>query len=442
MSKIFIVATREIREKLSSIWFWLGSLLIPLGMILLTLVSVFIAVNATVSDTKLRVLAVLDNSNVVFEKLKSDNRFQFEKVEGTLENAKKQALSTNKNGLVYIPKIESNSNNPDLNQVFQNIEFYQNDSNFMVQASVEQRLNTAILELKSEKYNLSPEIVTELNKPITLKTQNLSTNQDKQQVSSVVARGIGAGIGLSLYILIFIYGSILMTSVLEEKTNRVFENILVSIDTFSLMMGKILGNTATILIQILLFSVSAVVSNIVVFAGLLWFLKDGFGDISGSEIRQILDSVDLIKLYSSLNLGINFNAIIIFSLIYLIFGLLIYNSWFVAAASSSNNITEASNSGLTFLISTPLILVVLFGQQILADPTGFLATFLSIFPLTSPIVMPALIAYNPPFWQILLSLIFSVVGFFGSVWVASKIYKIGVLTYGQKLTLKKILASL
>jgi ABC-2 type transport system permease protein len=238
---------------------------------------------------------------------------------------------------------------------------------------------------------------------------------------------------------IFIYGGMVMRSVMEEKVNRIVEIMISTVKPFQLMLGKIFGVGAVGLTQLAIWLILIPVLLTVV----TLFLPGG----DAQSMAQMTEGVQQIptedfedfNVASFINEFFNLNWLLILPTFILFFfgGYLIYSSMFAAIGSS---ISEDMGEGQQLML--PIVLIVLMAFYmlfpVLNNPNGGLAVFASIFPLFSPIIMPARLAFDPPLWQVLVSLLTlaGTVVFF--IWLSGRIYRVGILMYGKKASLKEI----
>ncbi|MDQ3845872.1 MAG: ABC transporter permease, partial [Bacteroidota bacterium] len=260
-----------------------------------------------------------------------------------------------------------------------------------------------------------------------------------------VASGIGYVTAFLIYITLFIYGVMVMRGVMEEKTNRIAEVIISSVKPFQLMIGKIIGIGAVGLTQFLIWIVlisvisSALMSMIP--PDVLQQVQETGQQIpgqsqQGSEALRNLASAQLSL--STVNWGM-----IIFSFLFYFFGgYLFYASLFAAVGSAVNEDAQDAQS-LTFPITLPIILGIVIMINSINDPSSSLATWASIVPFTSPIVMMSRIPFGVPdtvpYWQLGLSMLLLVIGFLFTTWLSAKIYRTGILLYGKKPTWKEMI---
>jgi ABC-2 type transport system permease protein len=279
-------------------------------------------------------------------------------------------------------------------------------------------------------------------------TVSLETNkkgEDGLSNSSFdIANGIGYVTAFLIYITLFIYGAMVMRGVMEEKTNRIAEVIVSSVRPFQLMMGKILGIGAVGLTQFLIWIVlvgvlTSVLSSMVPQEVLQQAQQAGEQmpgqSQQGSEAIRNLAKAQIA--FSTINWGLLIGCFIF----YFIGGYLFYAALFAAVGSAVNEDPQDAQS-LMFPITLPIVLAIIIMINAINDPGGPLATWSSIIPFFSPIVMMARIPFGVPdtvpYWQLGLSMVLLIAGFLFTTWLSAKIYRTGILLYGKKPTLKEM----
>jgi ABC-2 type transport system permease protein len=256
---------------------------------------------------------------------------------------------------------------------------------------------------------------------------------------------VGMIAGFLIYIILFVYGSMVMRGVMEEKVSRIAEVIVSSVKPFQLMMGKITGIGAVGLVQFLIW--------LVLVFGIQFALPLIFPELTANVQQQPMPSAGaqaatavqssggLSHLMEGLQ-SINFPLIIGCFVFYFLGGYFLYSSLFAAVGSAVNEDPQDAQS-LLFPIMMPIIFAIVIMTKAVNDPNSSLAIFGSLFPFTSPIVMMARIAHGIPegvtVAQLIISMVLLIVTFLGTTWVAAKIYRIGILMYGKKITWKEMI---
>jgi len=243
-----------------------------------------------------------------------------------------------------------------------------------------------------------------------------------------------------LYIFIFAYGSMIMMSVIEEKTNRIVEIVISSVKPFQLMTGKIIGTSLAGLTQFivwgfLFFVFSTIVTSIFGITSMPSNAGNASIMLSASQDSGISsDSLEMIAAFINLPLT---NILIAF-LFYFLGGYFLYSSIFAAIGAAVDNQTDAQQ----FLMPITIVLIVALYAGILTvpeDPNGIVAQIFSFIPLTSPIVMMMRIPYGVPIFEQIISITILFLSVILIIWIAAKIYRIGILMYGKKPSYKELI---
>lgn len=422
MSKIPTIIRREYVTRARSKVFILVTLLMPLIIAAFTLVPVLIFRYG--GDTEK--IAVIDQSNLFVGKLKNENKVEFGYFNAPYDSMKAHYAEKGFTGVLYIPA----SFQPEKSE---GIEYYSNDQlGLGTQETMASQLTEVVTRLRLEKVNVTPEIIEQLSVPV-----RISTIIGEKKGNTGAAAAVGYFAGLLLYILLIIYGTQVMRGVMEEKSSRIAEVIVSSVKPFELMIGKIVGIALLGLTQFAVWIVMGV--------GAVTVLNSLFGDVSQMQeqmqsFQQMNGSQQGMALaVSSLNESLQSLPVtlIVFGVVFFfLFGYLMYSSLFAAIGAASGD--EADQS-LTFIATMPLIISFFLAFNAMNAPNSRLSVFTSIFPLTSPIVMPARLAYEPPMVEFILSLVCLVLGFLLMVWVAGRIYRTGILMYGKKVSVKEMI---
>ena len=299
--------------------------------------------------------------------------------------------------------------------------------------------------------NIPADIVQTLETKINLNRINWKNWPDKQEDATDVKRGLGYVGGFLVYIFIFLFGAQVMRGVLEEKTSRIVEVIISSVSPFQLMMGKIIGIGLIALTQFLAWLILTI--------GISTVAQVVFLPKPATEISQQMAPSDIMNpaagteqvanppvgreqaavMFNGVmkQLGqINFILVIGAFVFYFVGGFMLYGSLFAAIGSAVDNETDTQQFMLP--ISIPLILGLFVMINSFINPSGQLAIWFSIIPLTSPIVMMARIPFEVPVLQLLASAALLILTFLGTTWLAAKIYRTGILMYGKKVTYREL----
>ena len=429
MKNIILITKREYLTQVKKKSFVVLTLLAPLMMLGFGLFIAYL-MNANTSSYK---LDVLDKSGLFDGKLKSDENVQFVYLSPNSEKQLVQLMKDKKgdDGILIIPALE----NSDYKKLEAETRLLVSETmDKTAKKNVSDQLSEVIKKEKIKKLGLQEAQIEELNASFDLKTQNVV---DENAEDSDTIFGVKSVLAMLLmyatFMFIIIYGVRVMRSVLEEKNNRVVEIIISSVKPFELMLGKIFGVTLVTLTQFVVWIAMSV-------GGALFF-NTGFSkmstspvETSGMPMSQNIGS--MIGEVSHALLSLNYPLIIGVFILFFLLGYVFYSSMYAAIGSAVDNDTETQQFTLFAVI--PLMIGMYGSFTIMNNPDGPLAFWLSIVPFTSPVAMVARIPFGVPIWQILLSLVLLVCAVLFMVFVASKIYRIGILMYGNKASFKEI----
>lgn len=271
-----------------------------------------------------------------------------------------------------------------------------------------------------------------LEKPFPLKINNVAENSENSDLELSVQTGLSFLLMYSTLMFIIIYGVRVMRSVLEEKNNRVVEILISSVKPFELMMGKILGVTGVALTQFFVWITMAVLGAL--------FLNKGFGtlqtEMMNADEAANLDFTATATEISHTLLSLNYPQIIVVFILFFLLGYIFYSSMYAAIGSAVDNETETQQFSLFAVV--PLMIAMYGSFSVINNPESPMALWLSIIPFTSPVAMVARIPFGVPLWQILLSLSLLIISALLMVWIAGKIYRVGILMYGNKATFREL----
>ena len=413
MKNIILIAKREFFTQVKKKSFIILTLLTPLLIIVFGgVVSLMFQANETQMQ-----ISVIDKSGLFKDRLKSDQNIRYVFSSEETEKSLIKALETTEemNAVMIIPK-------KDIHELENSIEVLTNKN-----LSNEARKNIAgnISEIiKAEKINalgISTVQIEDLNKGVNLHVVNVLEKEKKQDSFLVgVKSGLSMFLMYCVFTFIMMYGIRVMRSVLEEKNNRVVEILISSVKPFELMMGKILGVTGVALVQ---FGVWVVM----IFASVMTLGSSNVGMAGGAaEVQMVLSALS----------QVNYGLILFVFVIYFLLGYLFYSAMYAAIGSAVDNETETQQ--FTLFAILPMMLGFYGSITIMNNPDGPMSFWLSMIPFTSPIAMLARIPFDVPVWELVLSIVILLVSTLGMVFIASKIYRVGILMYGNKVTLKEL----
>lgn len=395
-----------------------------LGPVLIALfytVMIGMAVSQVTSE-KSKTIAVVDNSGLFKNKLEN-----LPKVEFIYTDNDSSTLGLDIYGWLVIPQDFSLENPKEI--LFKTKE----SSTIDLQGKLKNAVEITAKNQRLMQKGIRQSFLDSLKVDVKLNALKISDTGDLVNSTAMVNTGLAGAFAFIIYIFIFLYGVQVMRGVMEEKTNRIVEIIISSVKPFQLMMGKILGIAMVALTQ---FIIWIGLSGILMLVISLVFAS-GMGDVP-AEISKVGSQQSnpmsvILDQFSNVNIGFYF---IIF-LFYFLLGYLLYSSMFAAIGSAVDSETDTQQFMLP--VTIPLILSFVTGISILgSDPHGSMATFMSIFPLTSPIIMMVRLPFDPPGWQLAVSMLTLLLTFVLFTWLAGRIYKVGILMMGKKPTYKQL----
>ena len=432
MGHFTLITTREYLNKITNKTFILSTFLTPLLIVGLIF---FIGYLSNLNNETVKNISVIDETGIVYEKLKSSKFLKYDLIQNlSLEKARIFSKNKSDYGLVYIPNLTSP------NSIADSISFISEDSpSFTIINNLESQLEKI---LTNENFKIEGLDINEINesKVYVNLFQETFEGEKTTKTDGLVKLIFGMVLGMLLYIFIFAYGSMIMMSVIEEKTNRIIEIVISSVKPFELMTGKIIGTSLAGLTQfvvwgVLFFVFSTIISSLFGITSMPGNPSDAQVMLSASEGSGISsDSLEIISAFINLPLT---NILVAFVL-YFLGGYLLYASIFAAIGAAVDNQTDAQQ----FLMPITIILIVALYVGILTvpeDPNGIVAQIFSFIPLTSPVVMMMRIPYGVPVFEQIISVLILFLSVILIIWIAAKIYRIGILMYGKKPTYRELL---
>ena len=429
MGKFTLITSREYLNKITNKTFILSTLLTPL---FIAGIVFFIGWLTSVNNERIKTISVVDNTGYIYDKLKSSNSIKYELL-GDFSLEESRIISDTKSdyGLLYINNLESPKSIAD------SISFISEEaSSLTIINNIESQLEKI---LTNENFKIEGIDIEKINsKKIYVNLIQETFQGEKTTKSDGLVKYIfGFVLGMLLYMFIFVYGSMIMMSVIEEKTNRIIEIVVSSVKPFYLMTGKIIGTSLAGLTQfivwgVLFFVFTSIISSI-------------FGISSTYEDSQIVLNASQDSTVSSAALGmisafinLPLTNIMIAFVLYFLGGYLLYASIFAAIGAAVDNQTDAQQ----FLMPITIILIVALYVGMLTvpeDPNGIVAQIFSFVPLTSPIVMMMRIPHGVPLIEQIISVLILFLSVILIIWIAAKIYRIGILMYGKKPSYKELM---
>ncbi|MHA6697280.1 ABC transporter permease [Chryseobacterium sp. A321] len=433
MKNILLITKREYLTQVKKKSFILLTLFAPLILVAFG-VLIGVMVNANKSNSKIN---VIDKSGVFQEYLKSNETVTYLFLDPSTEAQMKVLLkeAEDMDGLLILPAVSNES----LENLEKDAVLLTNKKIGMdTKSKIQNDLENVIREQKIKDLGLSDAQIDNLDQGFNLKLQNVvDHNSQDSDLNFGVKYGLSMVLMYVIFMFIIIYGVRVMRSVLEEKNNRVVEIIISSVKPFDLMLGKIFGVTLVALTQFVVWITMSITAALILNTGFSALSENlPMGEAQSEALAKGMDLKLLAGEISHTLLSLNFPLIITVFILFFLLGYIFYSAMYAAIGSAVDNETETQQ--FTLFAILPLTIGMYGSVTILNNPEGPLSFWLSMIPFTSPVAMIARIPFGVPLWEIALSLVLLAISAVGMVFIASKIYKVGVLMYGNKATLKEI----
>lgn len=449
MKKILLIIRREYLTRVKKRSFIIMTILGPLLMAGIVIVPIYIA--TTTNETKQ--VGVIDETGLFFEKFKDSDNVRFHYLTTDIQSAKEAFGKSNDYALLYIPRTEvalpTNAILYAGTQVSINVKSY--IRNVMSKRIEDLKLEAQLADLitnNSSPINLD-DLLRSIKTSVDISTIKIGTDGQEEKSYTEVSMVLAIFGAILIYFFIFMFGSQVMRGVIEEKTSRIVEVIVSSVKPFQLMMGKIVGVALVGLTQFALW----VVLTFIIITGVTstfsgktlsetnskQLIEQSTGGFDPSQViempgespqpegaNEVLDAIN----------SIDFPVMIGSFLFFFLFGYLMYAALFAAIGGAVDS--EADTQQFILPLTAPLILAIVVAQFIVQDPDGPMAFWLSIIPFTSPVVMMIRIPFGVPLYEIAISMVLLLLGFFATTWIAAKIYRTGILMYGKKVSYREL----
>lgn len=436
MKKLWIIIQREFAVKVKKKSFIILTILMP--FLIAALIFVPALLSQLNSDKQSRV-AVIDQKHILPDTLLQNSEslvFQTLQVKGNPDKLIRTCLDEEA-PVTYDAVVVVNDS---LQKTGAVTIYSTTEVPHEVESYVNERLTDRLRMWRLSAYHIDN--VAQLSRDVNTKfnAQTIRLDKDgKETMSSAEIAGI-VGLVLSLFIYMFIlsYGGMVMSSVVEEKANRIVEVMVSSVKPWQLMAGKIIGTALVGLFQFLIWGL--MVMGIFLIAGSVFGLSGSDAAMAQSGLNaaqmQAMTQSEGLGLLQILQ-GMPLAEILVLFVLYFIGGYLLFAAFFAAIGASVNEQQDTQQ----FMM--PIVLIFVFalyaGMFSMENPDGPLALWCSFIPFTSPVVMMVRIPFQIPFWQIALSLLLLYGTAAAIVWVSAKIYRVGILMYGKKPTFGEML---
>lgn len=436
MKNILLIIQREYLTRVKKKSFIIMTILGPVLMVLMY-AGIFWA---GMSSGELKKIEILDESGLFTDRFTNTKSFVYEFKKGNLDTLKNELSNSKTDALVLIPS--NILDNPKSVKIFS-----KKGVSLDVQSTIESSISNEIENIKLTEAGITRSTLESAKVRVSSETISLEDGGGEKKSSAVAASIIGGIAAFLIYMAVFIYGAQVMRSITEEKTSRIVEVLISSVKPFQLMIGKIVGVALVGLTQ---FGLWIVFFVIMATAGSQFMaskmtpeavmenqmtnmppeakaaLEENAAASKSDMIQKVMGAVETLPIAT----------ILISFIIYFLGGYLLYSSLFGAVGSAVDSETDTQQFMLP--ITIPIIASFMIAQFVIKDPHSSLAFWTSMVPLTSPIIMMVRIPFGVPFWQIALSVTLLIGGFIFTTWLAARIYRVGILMYGKKVSWKEL----
>jgi ABC-2 type transport system permease protein len=433
LNKIKLIIAREYLTRVKKKSFIVMTFLGPILMAALMLVPIWLAIK----DKDIQLIEVIDETGKFVNQFENTKTLLFEHQFKNIEAAKAEFYETKYTSILHITSVEQSS---DVKM------YYKKQPGITTVQKIKNTIEKGIRNIDLEnKFKITKSQI-EASEP-TVKIESISLDMEGEEESKDVGISTALGLGgaVMIYFFIFMYGIQIMRGVIEEKTSRIVEIIISSVKPFQLMLGKIIGIALVGLTQfvswIILSTVLYTLISVFFMGGDVEALSQSNQTLSDPQVQEMLKSMggddsSPSAIIDGIISEIPIVKLLLSFLFYFLGGYLLYGALLAAVGSAVDS--EADSQQFMMPITIPLIFSFVVAQTIMDNPDGPMAFWLSIFPLTSPIIMMVRIPFGVELWELLLSMVLLILGFLGATWMAAKIYRTGILMYGKKVTYKEL----
>ena len=429
MNKIVTIAKREYYTKVKKKSFIIVTILLPLLIIILMATPFFMSkVQTSVTN-----IAVLDESGLFKNNLENTSRYTITFLDGDLEMLKEN-FKNNYDALLYIPNF--NLQYPGGVSLFA-----EKQVGITTVTQLERRIEYITERARFENEGIDKDLIERLRTNIRIESVIL-TQTGERLGNNAVASGFGGVMGFTIYFIVFGYGAMVFSSILEEKKNRIVEILLSSVRPLEIMIGKILGLAGVVVTQLFIWFVLGAIIFAFFTVGIAPFMSDTTHEQLEATMEMQANMpgqshfVTQITDFMNEPGAIHLPSILLIFAFYFVFAYFFYATLYAALGAISDN--EGEGNQFSLILTLPVILSMFIMVNVIEHPHGSLAFWASIVPFSSPIVMIARVPFNVPTWQLVLSMGVLVLSFIGSAWMSGKIYRTAIIMYGKKFTWKDL----
>lgn len=447
-SKIGLIIKHEYMMRVRKKSFWLVGIITPIAIVAVGALIGFLSV---VNKNDTSTLAVYDLSAKLAGQIETDENLKLLPLDVQavpLDSAKAMVGRDGIKGLLVIP-ADTTANYAVVERGL--AIYYDENIPMSIQSTVSRQVERIIKDRKIELLGVDPKVLAATGANVSIRMVDIS--KDSGVGEGDVVQGVKLALAFILCIMLYMFmvfsGNMVMTSTLEEKTNRIVEVIISSVRPFELMMGKIISSGLVCITQLVIWVVMLATLSAAGIAGLSTYMNDKSTQAmtemtvnaspemaQAATVAQTAGSSDKIAEVVAQLSQVDFVAIGLISIVFFILGYLLYAALYAAVGSAVDSAADAGQ--FVMPITIPLLVAFYCAIIIIDNPNGPVGFWMSMIPLTSPVVMMVRIPFGVPAWEIVLSAVLLLATFLAVTWVAAKVYRIGLLSYGSKPTYKDL----
>jgi len=426
MNKILLIIKREYFSRVKKKSFLIMTFLVP--MLIIGMYALIFALSMKGGDN-IPSVEVIDDSGVFNKGLENKKSATFSKSELTLAEAKQKVIKNEDAFVLYIPADIASGGTIEM--------FSQKKAGLSVISTIENQLNDQMRTKLLADAGIDAFTLDKIKPKLSVVSKELTLEGEKDS-SSGAAMAVGFAAAILIYMSLFIYGIQVMRGIIEEKTSRIVEVVISSVKPFQLMMGKIIGIGLVGLTQFLLWITLSIglmtVASQIIFKGKMEQIKSEMPmSKQAAAVNSDGPGMDIIKAVQT----VNWTYILPIFIIFFLGGYMLYSALFASVGCAVDMYTETKQFNLP--ITLPLLFTYIMSFSfIVNNPDSSLSFWLSIIPFTSPIAMMVRLPFGVPNWELALSIVLLIGGFIFTTWVASRIYRVGILMYGKKVSFAEL----
>ncbi len=427
MNKLWLIVKREYLIRVKKKSFILATLLTPIGIGALMIGAGFLAESSSKSDQR---VLIKDDSGIVKSSVIKKSQMVMDFTDQPLDSLTKNYVKDGYDMALYIPAFTDLSNKKHAVKYFS-----EKKPGMAVIKEIERKVESSFKDHKIKSSEIDRDVYDSFAISVDMEDGSLKDSESDGKVSIMLGTAFGMIMGFLMYMVILVYGMMVMRSVMEEKINRISEVMISSVKPFYLMLGKVLGVGLVGLTQVAIW--------IVLIPVIMLIVQSVMGiDPQAAQMEQIAavaqetDGFNIAEIFREVK-AMNWVMIIPAFLAFFFGGYFMYSAIFAAIGSA---IGDDMQEGQTLMLPVmlPIIIGFMMLQGVIRNPNGSMAVIGSMIPLISPIIMPARLAFDPPIWQVLLSIAILILTCVFFAWIAGRIYRVGILMYGKKVNFREL----